>query len=503
MPERSLVTTTAEDIEQLLLSLPILLFVMDREDRVIDFRVGTGMRLQNPWERFHGKRVEESLPPNVASALTAGLARARATGAPQIVDYEFNPVGRQAMHYEARVAVFADGRASILVTDVTERYRLEEAIRQAQKLDSIGRLAGGVAHDFNNLLTVILSCAESLAAGIDAGEPARAEDVEEIRNAGARARDLTRQLLMFARREVVAPAILDLNDLVRRTEKLLRRIVGEDVEVAVNLDPAVWPIRADPSHLEQIVMNLAGNARDAMPRGGTLALETANVLLEASPEGGVPAAGDFVRLRLRDSGVGMSPEVKAHLFEPFFTTKGAGRGTGLGLSTVYGLVRQMGGHVLVESEPGRGTTFDVYVPRAAGRIEPPAESAAAGSTVGSETVLVVEDEAAVRSTAVRALRGAGYRVLVAATGREALALAAGPNTPDLLLTDVVMPEMDGRAVAEALQRRNGALRILYMSGYTQDAVVQRGVLDGGMRFLQKPFTPTGLLSRVREVLDAE
>jgi len=629
LSERPQTLTSAEDIERLLLSLPILLFVMDRDDRVIDFRVGAGMRLQNPWERFFGKRVGESLPPNVAQALEGALARARSTKVHQVVDYDFNPVGDSPMHYEARVAEFADGRASILVIDVTDQHlaqervraaearfraliekstdmvlilddrgvvqfwspsatealgwtqpeivgrglaeflhpeevekvgaelaqlratpggavplsfrhrhrggawrrlealgrnllddpdvggvvvnmrdvtqqrRLEEAVRQSQKLDSIGRLAGGIAHDFNNLLTVILSCVESLAAGITAGEPARTEDVEEIRNAGTRARDLTRQLLMFARREVVAPAILDLNDRLRRTEKLLRRIVGEDVNVSVALDRRLWPIRADAGHVEQVVMNLVGNARDAMPRGGALTIETANVFIESASESGLPAAGDFVRLRIRDTGVGMSLEVKAHLFEPFFTTKGSGRGTGLGLSTVYGLVRQMEGHVLVESEPGRGTTFDIYIPRAAGMIESPARSEAVGSVAGSETVLVVEDEAAVRNTAVRALRDAGYRVLVAASGKEALVLASGPNPPDLLLTDVVMPGMDGRAVAEELQRRHPSLRVLYMSGYTQDAIVQRGILIGSVQFLQKPFTPSTLLASVRRTLDLE
>jgi PAS domain S-box-containing protein len=385
--------------------------------------------------------------------------------------------------------------------DVTQQRRLEEMVQQAQKLDSIGRLAGGVAHDFNNLLTVILSCADALADDVAAGRPAQADEIAEIRDAAGRARDLTRQLLMFARRQVVAPAVLELNEVVGNTEKLLRRLLGEDVDLSVRLAPGLWPVRADASRLEQILMNLAANARDAMPNGGTLRLETANVPREDVPLASAPAVTDFVRLTLRDSGVGMPPEVQAHLFEPFFTTKPTGQGTGLGLSTVYGLVRQMDGHVLVESEPGRGTSFDVYLPRAAGTVAKPAPRPAA-SAAGGETIVVVEDESAVRNAAVRALRAAGYQVLVAASGREAIALAAAQATPpQLLLTDVVMPGLDGRAVAEELRRRHPSLRVLYMSGYTQDAVRARGVLDGGAQFVQKPFSPASLVARVRAALD--
>ncbi len=389
--------------------------------------------------------------------------------------------------------------------DVTDQRRLEEAVQQSMKLESIGRLAGGIAHDFNNLLTVILSCAEELASDVAQGAPVRAEDVEEIRAAGTRARDLTRQLLMFARRQVASPAVLDPNELVSGTEKLLRRIVGEDVDLAVSLAPGAWPVRCDPSHLEQVLMNLAANARDAMPRGGRLEISTDNVSVEAGAGANArPPPGDFVRLTLTDTGTGMIPAVKAHLFEPFFTTKPAGQGTGLGLSTVYGLVRQMDGHLLVESEPGRGTTFVIHLPRTAAAAAPPAGQPRRAGSRGTESILVVEDDPAVRDTVARALRSGGYRLLVAAGGEEALAiLGREPRTPDLLVTDVVMPGTSVGTFVEEARKRHPSLRVLYVSGYAQDAALQRGVREGEMLFLQKPFTPSVLLARVRAVLDAE
>jgi PAS domain S-box-containing protein len=386
--------------------------------------------------------------------------------------------------------------------DITAQRRAEEELRQAQKLESIGRLAGGVAHDFNNLLTVILSCADALDDDLRAGAPANAEDIQEIRAAGRRATELTRQLLAFARKQVIAPVSLDLNAVVRGSEKLLRRVLGEDVELVVKLQEGLWSTRCDPGQLEQVIVNLAVNARDALPRGGRITVETSNV--DAHQAGArAPDARDHVRLVVRDAGTGMSPEVKAHLFEPFFTTKAQGRGTGLGLATVYGIVKQSDGCVHVDSEPGVGTSVEIWLPRSreAAATAPPTPPPAV--VRGTERLLVVEDDPHVREVTVRSLRGGGYDVLVARSGEEALALdAAKARDVRLLVTDVVMPGVDGRALAGDLLRRHPALRVLYVSGYPQDALAEGGVLERGVELLPKPFTPAALLARVRAVLDA-
>jgi signal transduction histidine kinase/CheY-like chemotaxis protein len=384
-----------------------------------------------------------------------------------------------------------------------ELARANALLAESQKLDGLGRLAGGIAHDFNNLLTVVLGCAEVLREDLRAGT-VRAEDVDEIRAAGERARDLTAQLLAFARRQVITPEPLDLNEVLRGTEKLLRRVLGEDVRLEPSLSAEVWPVRADRGQLEQVVLNLSVNARDAMPTGGRLAIETANVTVGAGGTAqGIPP-GDWVRLTVRDTGHGMTPEVRAHLFEPFFTTKPKGQGTGLGLATVYGIVKQSGGHVDVDSAEGAGTAVHVYLPRTAATAAParPAPPPAA-TRGGSETVLVVEDDPHVREFTVRALRDGGYRVLVAPGGDAALETAAAEPSPiHLLLTDVVMPGVDGRALAERLARVRPALRVLYVSGYAESVIARHGVLAPGVDLLAKPFTPAALLGKVRAVLDA-
>ena len=396
----------------------------------------------------------------------------------------------------------AIGAMVLNVRDVTEQVRTEELLLQSQKLDSIGRLAGGIAHDFNNLLTVILCSAESEREALDAGRSVSREDIEQIRQAGERARDLTRHLLSFARQQVIAPATVDLNAALAGSERLLRALLGEAVRLETSPGPDLWPVRCDPAQIEQVLFNLAGNARDAMPSGGTLSIFTANV--QAGSGRSDPPAGDWVRLRVRDSGGGMSREVKDHLFEPFFTTKPSGQGTGLGLATVYGIVRQAGGHVRVESEPGKGTTFDVLLPRSApvasDPLLPPAQLGAPG---GTETVLLVEDDEAVRDAAARVLRSGGYRV-VAAAGAEGAVEAARAETrpPALLVTDVVMPGTTGRGLADQLRREQPGLRVLFLSGYAQDVIATHGVLDPTESFLAKPFTATSLLAKVRKVLDA-
>jgi CheY-like chemotaxis protein len=333
------------------------------------------------------------------------------------------------------------------------------------------------------------------------GRPVDAEDVDGIGAAGERARDLTRQLLTFARRQLVAPDVIDLNELVRGSEKLLRRVLGEDVVLATGLQPGLWPVRCDPAQLEQVIMNLAVNARDAMPEGGHLTLETANVDVGASPPLPAMAPGPWVRLSVRDSGSGMVPEVKAHIFEPFFTTKPEGRGTGLGLSTVYGIVRQGGGHIHVESDPSDGTTFDIFLPRcveeALGRSETPQVVGRAGTG----TVLLVEDDDGVRGVAARALREGGFQVLAAAGAGEAMELAArSPGPVDILVTDLVMPGVNGKALAEELRRRRPTVRVLFVSGYADDILGRHGVLEPGVAFLAKPFTPEVLVRKVGAVL---
>ncbi len=389
--------------------------------------------------------------------------------------------------------------------DVTEQQRLTEQFQQAQRLESVGRLAGGVAHDFNNLLTVIMSCAEALREDLDRGGAVNAEDVEEISAAGERARDLTRQLLAFARKQVIAPVTLDLNDVVRRSQKMLARLLGEDVELRVELQPGLWAMHGDPGQIEQVIMNLAVNARDAMPRGGRLTIETRNASVDDDDARGDDEArvGEWVRVVVSDTGTGMSQEVLAHVCEPFFTTKAQGKGTGLGLATVYGIVKQAEGHVHVTSVVERGTSFTLCFPRLVRVSTPASQLAPPAARGGAETVLVAEDEVGVRTVIARALRGAGYRVLLASSGGEALALASKEDVSvDILLTDVVMPGVDGRSLVETLKRARPALKVLYISGYTDEVIGEHGVLEPGVELLPKPFTPTTLLQRVRQVLDA-
>jgi two-component system cell cycle sensor histidine kinase/response regulator CckA len=405
---------------------------------------------------------------------------------------------RNLLHDAAVQGVVLNGR------DVTNQRLLEEQFWQSQKLESVGRLAGGVAHDFNNLLTVILSGVEELGETGESVPPSSLEIVGEIGAAADRGRDLTRQLLAFARKQVVAPVTVDLGVVVRGSDKLLRRLLGEDVDLVSNLAPDLWPIRSDPGQAGQVLLNLAVNASDAMPGGGRLTLETSNVEVGEDGLAAHPGLqpGPYVRLRVIDTGTGMSPEVKSRIFEPFFTTKPVGRGTGLGLATVYGIVKQSGGFISVESEPGVGTTFSVFFPRNRGAVVEGPPRIASKASLGTETVLVVEDDPQVRAVTVRALSSAGYKLLVAADGREGIALARGESGPlQLLVTDVVMPGLGGRAVAEAVGRLRPGLRVLFVSGYAPDGIDRRGELPDGAELLEKPFTPAALQARVRTVLD--
>ena len=388
------------------------------------------------------------------------------------------------------------------VRDVTEQRRLEGQLLQAQKMEAVGRLAGGVAHDFNNLLTVILSYSDLLLEDLPPEIPDRA-DVAEIRKAAVAASSLTRQLLAFSRQQVLEPRVLDVNTVVASTEKLLTRLLGEDVSLTTTLAAALGAVKVDPGQLEQIIMNLAVNARDAMPRGGRLSIETANVEMDESYVHGHPLArpGHYVMLAVSDTGTGMDAATQARIFEPFFTTKEAGKGTGLGLATVYGIVRQSSGFIWVYSEPGHGTSFKIYLPRVDEPVSP-AGAPAPQVVGGSETVLVVEDVAAVRAVTRQMLERQGYCVLEAANGATALSLARQHQSAiHLLVTDVVMPEVSGRELADQLVQLRPDMRVLFMSGYTDDAVVRHGILQEGIAYLQKPFTPDTLARKVRAVLD--
>jgi PAS domain S-box-containing protein len=390
-----------------------------------------------------------------------------------------------------------------LVQDVTEKHRLEEQLRQAQKLEAIGRLAGGIAHDFNNLLTVITGYSDLALQELPPEQPL-AEVVAEIRKASLRAADLTRQLLAFSRRQVLQPVVVDLNSLLEELEKMLRRLIGEDIELALRLQEGLWPVRVDPGQMEQVLLNLVVNARDAMPRGGKLTIETANVVLDAAAAASRPELpeGAYVVLAVSDTGHGMDAATQARVFEPFFTTKEAQQGTGLGLATVYGIIKQSGGHITVYSEVGRGSCFKVYLPRDGQTPSRPPSDPAPASVAGTETILLVEDDETVRTLAQRVLTEQGYRVLPARDGEEALALGQAHGGPlHLLVTDVVMPRMSGPELAQALTARLPNLHVLYVSGYMDDAIVRHGLIEASAAFLPKPYTPTLLLARVRQVLD--
>jgi signal transduction histidine kinase len=385
----------------------------------------------------------------------------------------------------------------------TELEQRTEELRQSQKLEAIGTLAGGVAHDFNNLLTIILSYTDMVKAALGSGHELR-EDLEAVQQAADRAAGLTKQLLAFSRKQVLQPRLLDLNGVVAGVEKMLRRVIGEDIEMQTVAAAPLGKIKADPGQLEQVLLNLVVNARDAMPRGGRLAIETGNVHFASAPELLAPmGAGDWVLLTVSDTGVGMDDATRARIFEPFFTTKQPGKGTGLGLSTVYGIVKQSGGFVWVTSQPGHGTTFKIYFPKAVEEREAAREEAAAlGGLRGAETVLLVEDEEPVRVLTRRCLEGYGYRVLTASHPDEAVRLADRHNGPiHLMLTDVIMPGESGRELAERLAPVRPEMRVLYMSGYTDDAVVHHGVPTAGIELLEKPFTPVELARRVRGMLD--
>jgi signal transduction histidine kinase/ActR/RegA family two-component response regulator len=530
IPLRRILECCAEAIVEHLDAACARIWTLNRDQEILDLQASAGMytHLDGPHSRvaigaFKIGRIAETRQPHITNdaqsdpevsdkewAEREGIISF--AGYPLIVEDRL--VGVMAMFARQPLADDTlDALASVadIISQGIERKRAEEALhaseeqlRQSQKLEAVGQLAGGIAHDFNNLLTVISGYSDLTLMRLDKEEPIRS-NIEEIKKAGDRAASLTRQLLAFSRKQVLQPKLLKLNAIVSDVDKMLRRLIGEDIDLLTVLEPALGQINADPGQIEQVILNLAVNARDAMPLGGKLTIETSNVSVDNEHAGNHTAIrpGNYVMLALSDTGTGMDADTQRRMFEPFFTTKVQGKGTGLGLSTVYGIVKQSEGNIGVYSELGKGTTFKVYLPRVddVAQIET-VPDAVADLPNGRETVLLTEDEDPVRRLTKTILELNGYQVLEATCGDEALSIYKSHRGQiDLILTDVVMPRMSGRELAQTLQTIRPDIKILYLSGYTDDAIVRHGLLDQEMSFLQKPFTPDALLRKVREVLD--
>jgi PAS domain S-box-containing protein len=502
------VTTAESLLDEVIVQAPVGIAVFDQEMRYIRLNQAVADIHGVPLESHYGQRPGEVLPA-VQDLEEPLLERVLATGE-EVLDQRLSrvmPDGTKRHWLFNCFPIRRDdgaltGVGSILV-DNTAHQELEARLLQAQKMDAVGRLAGGIAHDFNNLLTVITSYSGMALGSLRANDPLY-HDMREIQSAAERAARLTKQLLAFSRKQVLRPELLDLSYVASEMESMLKRLIGEDVVLDLHLAADLGAISADPGQIEQVIMNLVVNARDAMPDGGHVGIETMNVSriderLSADDGAGT---GEYVLLSVTDTGTGMSEATQANLFEPFFTTKAVGSGTGLGLATVYGIVKQSGGDIRVRSELGRGTSFRIYFPCVPRPEVDRRRTPAAGLTVGGrETILLVEDDAPLRQLAARLLRDAGYTVLDTHTPTEAVLTGTHhPGTIDLLLTDVVMPQMSGRTVAELLTKQRPSLNVLFMSGYTDDEVVRRGVVATDTLFLQKPFTPAQLLSLVRTVI---
>lgn len=484
------------------------IYILNRELIFEYVNMATARTLGLSVDDVIGKRLDQLLPPAVVDLARPKLTQVFETNQPYH-DEDLVPLSSGDVWMSTwRVPIARGGGKTEAILgvsrDVTKHKRLEAQYVQAQKMEAIGRLAGGVAHDFNNLLTAILGYAGLLLEEFGADDPRQA-DVQEIIKAGQSAASLTRQLLAFSRRQVLQPAVLSLNDVVRDCQKMLGRMIGEDVAIVLDLAADLEAVMADPGQLEQVMMNLAVNARDAMPHGGRLTIKTENVEIDQS-QGHIRgiSSGRYVLLAMTDTGSGISPEVRAHLFEPFFTTKGPGKGTGLGLATVYGIVEQSHGCIWADSEPARGATFTILLPPIQPTVKPVHQQAPTEpeSLAGSETILLVEDHADVRDLVCRTLQRFGYRVLTADSAEAAPDLCKREgNTVDLLITDVVLPGLSGPALADQLKAQWPQLRTLLISGYT-DSIVRCEIVDGRRLFLQKPFTPEALARKVRMVLNS-
>jgi two-component system, cell cycle sensor histidine kinase and response regulator CckA len=453
--------------------------------------------------------VYEQIHPDDRDQVEKAAENARNSGQGNRLEYRVRHKNGQWLTLESTASAVRDSKGNVqkLVVvnrDITERKQLEEQLYLSQKLEAIGRLSGGVAHDFNNLLGVIIGYSEALQGRLPKDDPFR-EAVDEIQKAGKRAASLTQQLLAFSRKQVLEPKVLDLKIVILEVEKMLRRLIGEDIDLRFLLPQELGRIKADRGQIEQVLLNLAVNARDAMPQGGSLTIEAANAELGTAEvrRYRYVAPGRYIMLRVTDTGCGMDAEVQSHIFEPFFTTKEKGKGTGLGLATVYGVIKQSGGYIWVDSEPNKGATFRIYLPEVQDMPEASEEKIAVTRASGPRTILVVEDEASLRKLTRTTLQDTGYTVLEAGDAIEALRIAdETPGAIDLLLTDVVMPGMSGRVLAERLVPLRPDLRVLYMSGYTDGAVADHGVLESGISVLHKPFTRDQLIRRVENVLTA-
>ena len=502
---------SAERMRAILESALDCSITMDHEGRVVEFNPAAEKTFGCRRADVIGKAMADLIiPPALREAHRRGLSLYLRTGEGPVLGKRIEITAMRADRTEFPVELAitrVPGTDPPLFTgylrDLTERRELEQQLRQSQKMDAVGRLAGGIAHDLNNLLTVITGRSHILLGSVAADDPLSAH-VEQIRKTAERATVLVRQLLAFSRKQVLKPKVLDLNLIVAGMQKMLRPLIGEHIEVVAAPAPRLGAVRADPGQIEQVILNLAVNARDAMPQGGRLALETANVDIDAAfvrqNRGARP--GPFVMLAVSDTGVGMDAETQRHLFEPFFTTKGVGQGTGLGLATVYGIVKQSDGYIRVDTEPGRGARFEIYLPL----VEEPLDGDTRGHAVsdlprGRETILLVEDQEDVRDLAREVLQMSGYTVLEARNGAEALQLfEQHVDRVHLLVTDVVMPRMSGQKLADSLASRRPEVKVLYMSGYSGDAMTSHGALGSNAALLLKPFSPEALTQKLREVL---